>query len=172
MWKKRLTRWITFPAQACCHLRLIERGQGSAGICCAAKKQSWESSLPSGPLDPPLLTLAFLPSDISSYLMQSGYFQENKLGIMICEQLSRVSRFPPVPGLGRNSQRGKQACWGSGWGHRGNHQVLHSLVDRKGLHRMSAVGRKRLCPLPCPDSLIQGVLLVMPTGFCCLIFKH
>lgn len=53
------------------------------------------------PWDPsilPLLKLAFLPSDISSYVMQSGHFQENSHGIMICEQLSRVSRFPLVPG--------------------------------------------------------------------------
>jgi hypothetical protein len=44
--------------------------------------------------------------------MQFGHFQENNHGIMICEQLSRVSRFPPVPGHGRNSQRGKHRSAG------------------------------------------------------------
>lgn len=39
--------------------------------------------------------------------MQSGHFQENNHGIMTCEQFSRVSRFPLVPGHGRNSQRRK-----------------------------------------------------------------
>lgn len=55
----------------------------------------------------PLLKLAFLLSDILSYFMQSRHFQENNHGVMTCEQLSRVSRFPPVPGHGRDSQRRK-----------------------------------------------------------------
>lgn len=64
---------------------------------------------PRDPQIPSLLKLAFLPSDISSYLMQNRHFQENNHSVMACEQLSRVSRFPPVPAHGRNSQRGKHS---------------------------------------------------------------
>lgn len=42
---------VSFPTHACCRLRFLERGQGNVGICCAAKKQSWERSLPLGSLD-------------------------------------------------------------------------------------------------------------------------
>lgn len=153
-----------------------EGGRELSGCVVLLRNNHRREVCPRDPQILSLLKLAFLPSDISSYLMQSRHFQENSHSVMACEQLSRVSRFPPVPAHGRDSQGGKhssvleltqtaEAVGGT------SGRITKSYIPQEGLGRLLLVESDYvICHMQ--TALSKEFPLIMPTGFCCLIFKQ